>query len=174
MRLFQNGEKKIVQQMTAGHVDVDAIKSRFPCAHGGAGKFVYDLLDFFDRKRMRRLRVKIPFKLKADGGRADRGAVIHRLGRKRQFHLPRPVVVHLHECRTAVLVNNGRQFAQALDVLVVINSIALLPAHPPRIINRRRLHDKKANASPGYALIKCQDLGSHMNIILMPHQHASA
>jgi hypothetical protein len=64
------------------------------------------------------------------------------------------------------------QFAESLDILVIIETISLPPTYAARVINRRGFHDQQADASSGDSLIKCQHFGTHMQIILVPHEHA--
>ena len=68
----------------------------------------------------------------------------------------------------------GRQLAEALDIFVIVDAITLFPAHAPRIINGRRFHDQQTDAASCDALVKRHDFRAHMQVILVPHEHAGA
>jgi hypothetical protein len=166
--------KEIVQQMTAGSIDIDAVESRFLSAYRSACELVHNFLNFFDSQGMGLFRVKVSLELKTDGRSADRFSVIHRFRHKRKFDLPWAVMIHLHKCRATVFVDYGNQFAEALNIPVIVDAIPLSPADTARIIDRGRLHDEKANAAACDSLIKGQNLRTHMHVVLMPHKHAGA
>src|SRR5512143_3468047 len=118
--------------------------------------------------------MKVPFELETDGRSADRFAIVHRLWSERQLYLPWAVMVHLHKSRAAVLVDNLNQFAETRNVFVIVDAISFFPAYTPRVINRGRFHNQETDAASCDSFIKRQNFRAHMQVILVPHQHAGA
>src|SRR4030043_1240767 len=70
-----------------------------------------------------------------------------------------------------MFVDNLNQLFETFNIFIVINTIALSPACPKRIIDGRRLYNEQPNPASCHPFVEGLDLLSHVDVVLVPHEH---
>ena len=70
-----------------------------------------------------------------------------------------------------MLVDYLGQFAETLDIPVIVNAVPPPPAGTQGVINNRGLDYQQADAAPGDGVIEGLDFLIHLEFVLVPVEH---
>jgi len=161
-----------VHDVAARHVEVDPVEPGLLGALGGIDVLLGDLLYLGDAERSRYITVEVARLGDIDWGSGDGRPLIGGRMVVEQGVLPRSVVLHLHEGRAPVTVDQVDELLHPRDVLVVVHPIAEVPATPLRIVQGRSLDRDDPHPSAGQGIVETERVLVHLEFGLMEGMHA--
>jgi hypothetical protein len=160
-----------VEQVAAAGVQLQAVETRLLHAQTGLHDLVDDHFYLRDGEGPRDVVVEVARGVEFNRRGADGRPLEHRGSTEAHGRLPGTVVPELHEGGAVVHVDGLREFLQPGKVLIVVHTVALVPAGAVGVVDVRRLDDEQAHPAARQGAIVGFGLLAHVGVVLVPVAH---